>query len=383
MLNLKIALVCTEKLPVPSVAGGAVQIYIEGILPYISKIHEVTVYCVKHPLLLDEEIVDGVRYIRLDATPKEVYIYNVIERIEEDYDLVHVFNRPKWIKILSEKLPNTKFGLSLHNEMFRPKKIVASEAQQCIDRVEYINTVSKFIAEGVSNFYPEAISKLRVVYSGADLENYKVAWSKEARLTKRKLKAKYGLIGYKVVLFVGRINEKKGVDILLRAMKIVMQYNAKAALVVVGSKWFGENERTEYTEFLEELAGTLKGPIIFTGFLPPKEVCEHYNMADVLVCPSQWHEPLARVHYEAMAAGIPMITTNRGGNAEVVSDTGCGIVLDDYRNYVKLSSHIRFILRNPNIAHKMGALGRKLAEDNYNWERVAKDVLEGFESINR
>jgi spore coat protein SA len=380
---LKIALICTEKLPVPPVDGGAVQIYIEGILPYISKVHEITVYCVKHVKLVDEEIVDGVRYIRVDAMPKEIYIENVLKCIEEDYDLVHVFNRPKWIKLVAERLPNTKISLSLHNEMFRLSKICAKEANECIDRVEFINTVSKFIADGVSQYYPNAETKLRVVYSGANTEMYKTAWSKEGKENKEKLKAKYNLNNYKVILFVGRVNEKKGVDILLNAMKIVMQHNNKAALVVIGSKWFGVNEKNKYTEKLEEIAKTLKGPIVFTGFLPPNEVLEHYNLADVFVCPSQWNEPLARVHYEAMASGTPIITTDRGGNAEVVAGLGNGIVIKQYKDPIRFANNIRFILRNPNIARKMGIVGRKLAEEKFNWKRVSVDILNGFEIVNK
>lgn len=380
---MKIALICTEKLPVPPVAGGAVQIYIEGILPYLSKAHEITVYCVRHPKLSDEETVDGVRYIRVPAIPKEVYITNVIENIGEDYDLVHVFNRPKWIRLLSEKLPNTKLSLSLHNEMFRPKKISASEANECVNRVEFINTVSKFIADGVKQYYPNAENKLRVVYSGVDIERFKTAWSIEGKAAKQKLQEKYGLVNYKTVLFVGRLCDKKGVDILLNAMRYIMGRYPRVALVIVGSKWFGDNEQNEYTKSLEEISKKLKGPIVFTGFLPPDEVREHYNLADVFVCPSQWNEPLARVHYEAMAAGVPIVTTNRGGNAEVVAGFDNGLVIDDFTNALTLSRNIYYFLKNPRTAHRMGFNGRQLAEERYTWPRVAEDVLRGFESINR
>lgn len=380
---MRIALVCTEKLPVPPVAGGALQLYLDGILPYLSRKHEITVYCVRHPKLMDEEILNDVRFIRLPAIPKEIYIDNVVNCIEDEYDLVHVFNRPKWIGPLSEKLPNTKLSLSLHNEMFRPGKISSQEAEACINRVEFINTVSKFIAVGVEQFYPNAADKLRVVYSGADIESYKTCWSLEGKKNRKRLKEKYGLSNYKIVLFVGRVNEKKGVDVLLRAMKIVMDHNSKAALVVIGSKWFGENEINEYTKLLHEIATKLRGPIVFTGFLPPDQVREHYNMADVFVCPSQWNEPLARVHYEAMAAGLPIITTNRGGNAEVVEGYGNGLIVSDYANPVVLSNNIRYLLRNPTLARSMGNKGRRLAVERYNWARVASDVLKGFDTVRK
>jgi len=62
---MKIAFICTEKLPVPPISGGAIQIYIEGILPEFSKHHEVTVFSIKHESLKDEEELNGVKYIRV------------------------------------------------------------------------------------------------------------------------------------------------------------------------------------------------------------------------------------------------------------------------------------------------------------------------------
>jgi len=54
-------------------------------------------------------------------------------------------------------------------------------------------------------------------------------------------------------------------------------------------------------------------------------------VGDIFVCASQWNEPLARIHYEAMAAGLPIITTDRGGNAEIFEDNVNGIIIKDYK----------------------------------------------------
>jgi spore coat protein SA len=381
--SLRIALISTEKLPVPPVAGGAVQLYINGILPYLKDKHEITVFTVKHEKLSDYETINGVRFIRMDAIPKEIYIDNVIKNIGNEFDLIHVFNRPKWVKLISDKLPDVKISLSIHNEMFLPKKISSYEAEECIKRVEFINTVSKFIAKGVEQFYPAAKDKLRVVYSGANTDEYKTVWSTEGKLIKKELSMKYQLEGYKVILFVGRVNEKKGVDILLKAMKSVMKYYPKTALLVVGSNWFGENKKTAYISKLELLAKEMGGKIIFTGFLTPDEVCKHYNLANVFVCPSQWNEPLARVHYEAMAAGLPIITTNRGGNAEVVSGYRNGLVLNNYSNPNSLAEYIVYLLRNPKRARQMGMKGRKLAERVFNFRRVAGQIVTEFNEVEK
>ncbi|MCX7924101.1 MAG: glycosyltransferase family 4 protein [Clostridia bacterium] len=377
---MNIALICTEKLPVPPVAGGAVQLYIEGIIPYLSRHYNITVYSIEHPELPAREVKGNVRYIRVPAKTTEQYVSNLKSVITPEFDLIHVFNRPMWVLELGRAFPNVKFSLSLHNEMFHPEKISDKEAIECVNRVEFISTVSKFIADGVEKRCPIAKGKLNVVYSGANVDKYKPAWTEEAIQNKKRLKEKYGIQGYKVVIFVGRLSVKKGVHVLLKALRDVMEAHQKVALVIVGSKWYGENKTDEYARALQNLAKDLKGPIVFTGFLPPSEVVAHYNMADIFVCPSQWNEPLARVHYEAMAAGVPIITTNRGGNAEVVHGHKNGKVINDYNNPVSFASCISYMLYNPLKAAEMGRIGRKCAEEKYNWERVATDVLRLLDS---
>lgn len=380
--SLKIALICTEKLPVPPIDGGAVQLYIEGIAPYLSKHHDVTIFSISHPKLLPEEVKENVRYIRVGAKTDKEYINNLKLKLTYEFDLVLVYNRPSWILPLSENLPNTKFGLSIHNEMFLPEKISTLKAEQTIDRVSFINTVSKFIADGIEMLYPKASDKLNVIYSGVDVEQYKANWSQEGIRNKKILKQKYDIEGFKVVLFIGRLSVKKGVHILLKAMRDVMNIHRNTALVIVGSKWYGENKEDDYTKYVHQLSESLNGPIIFTGFLPPTQIPQHYNLGDVFVCPSQWNEPLARVHYEAMAAGLPIITTNRGGNAEVCRD-GNAIIIDNYDNQSEFEKNISYLLENDEKALELGKNGREVAEEKYNWERVANDVLRAIESAGK
>jgi spore coat protein SA len=381
VINLKIALICTEKLPVPCVAGGAIQQYIDGILPYLSAKHDITVYSVEHPSLSAYDEKNNVKYVRVPGVKADDYIANVKKVITNNFDLIHVFNRPLWVLSLSEILPNTRISLSLHNEMFHPEKIPNIKGAECVKRVEFINTVSKFIADGVKTLYPSAANKLNVVYSAADIDRYKPNWTAEGNKKKNMLKEKYNLRNYRVVLSVGRLSEKKGTHVLINAVKKLMDYRRDIALFVVGSKWYGSNKEDDYTKSLSALSRTLAGPIIFTGFIPPSEIPDYYNIGDVFVCCSQWNEPLARVHYEAMAAGLPIITTNRGGNAEVVSGLNNGIVIDDYKNPDAFTNNINYLLNNPFSSEQMGRSGRALIESRFNWKRVADDILNAFSKV--
>ena len=110
--------------------------------------------------------------------------------------------------------------------------------------------------------------------------------------------------------------------------------------MIIGSKWYGGNETNDYIQILKKISKELKGPVIFTGFLSPNEIPKYYSIGDIFVNMSQWREPLARVHYEAMAAGLPIITTNRGGNAEVMEEGVNGFVMNDYQNPRVLEKNI-------------------------------------------
>lgn len=372
---MRIALICTEKLPVPPVAGGAVQLYIDGITTYLAKDHDITVYGVQHPDLPNEEIRDNIKYIRVSGLTSTMYLNNIKARLENNYDLIHIFNRPRFIISLSEALPDAKFSLSLHNEMFHIKKISDETATLCINKAEFINTVSQYIADTVKLRFPFAEEKLRAVYSGVDSTKYFPGWTEKGAQIKLEMKKKLQIENHSVVLFVGRLSVKKGVHILIKAMQNVIASHPNTALVIVGSKWYGRNEVDDYIRSLHTLSDTLTCPVIYTGFIPPSEIPAYFSIGDVFVCASQWKEPLARVHYEAMAAGLPIITTDRGGNKEVIEGYGNGIAIIDYNNPEEFARQITYLMDNPDIALEKGRKGRQLAEEKYNWERVAAECI--------
>lgn len=377
---MRIAMICTEKLPIPPIRGGAIQQYIDAVLPYIQEKHDITVFSMEDPELPQKEDNHHVHIIRVGGKQKQEYINNAVSRMKNDYDLIHVFNRPQWVNTIADAFPKAAISLSIHNEMFLPSKISKADGERCVKKVKFITTVSRFISEGIKKLYPEASSKLHTVYSGVDIHRYQPIWSDEAMQIREELKTKYGISGKKVVLYVGRLSPKKGTHILLKAMDTVLSSHPDAVLVVVGSKWYGDNQEDSFVRQVKQMSQELNTDIILTGFLPPKEVISHYYLGDVFVCASQWREPLARVHYEAMAAGLPIITTDKGGNAEVVRGAGNGMVLSEYNQPQAFADAITYLFDQPSIALELGKGGRKLAEEKYSWERVANDLMGLFTS---
>jgi spore coat protein SA len=258
--------------------------------------------------------------------------------------------------------------------MFEPHKIDPAEAEWVVAEVERIVTVSDYIGARVAALYPAAAPKLRTIYSGVDLSRFAPPTSGKARAAREALRREHGLEGRQVILFVGRLSPKKGADVLVRAAPLVAKRHPDAALVLVGSKWYGEDKVSDYVAYVRALAARAPIPVVTTGYVPADDVHRWFWAGDLFVCASQWEEPLARVHYEAMAAGLPIITTARGGNPEVVSKQGNGLVVANPEDPAAFADAIHTLLADSGRRTRMGAAGRALAEARFGWERVASDI---------
>ncbi|WP_096199109.1 glycosyltransferase family 4 protein [Bacillus sp. FJAT-45350] len=374
---MNVLIICTEKLPVPPVKGGAIQTYIAGAIPTLSKEHTVTILGTTDPSLPDEETVDNVHYVRKPGGLLETYREEVIEylKTENCYDLIHIFNRPRLVTAVRELAPEAKIILSMHNDMFKPEKISHDEGLLVIKNVDKIVTISDYIGQTITNFFPEVAPKLRTIYSGVDLDNFVPSYSESAIAKREQLRKEYNLGSKKIILFAGRLSLNKGAHILLRAIPELSKKYSDIAVVLMGGKWFSDDGISDYTAYVRSLADCSPVPVIATGFISPDKIQDWFAAADIFVCTSQWQEPLARVHYEAMAAGLPIITTNRGGNAEVIELNKNGLIVEKPDEPLEFAKHLSYLIENPDICLEMGRYGRKLAEAKYSWDRVVNDIL--------
>lgn len=373
---MKVLMICTEKLPVPPISGGAIQTYISGCLPYLSNVHDITVLGRSAPLLPDQETINGVKYIRVPGKVFEIYRAGVVKFIEtETFDLIHIFNRPRLVLPVRSAAPQSKITLSMHNDMFNLDKIDPLEASSAIDELSQIVTVSDYVGNVIRDLYPHASEKLRTVYSGVDSDRFLPGSHPKMQRIRNDLRREHGLENKTVILFVGRLSKNKGVDRLIRALpQLAKRYN-DLALVIVGSNWFSQNDVTDYVAYARALAKKLPVPVVTTGFVSPDEIQNWFAASDLFVCSSVWQEPLARVHYEAMAAGLPIVTTARGGNTEVIQLNEFGLIVENPENPDNFAEVISKLLANRSQMKKMGERGREISVSHYQWERVASQII--------
>lgn len=177
------------------------------------------------------------------------------------------------------------------------------------------------------------------------------------------------------IIYVGRLFPLKGVELLMRAFGSVAG-NGGMILDIVGS---GPQEK-----FLKNLAGELgvSDKVSFYGWLSPKEVKKMYGRSNIFCLPTI-KDASGNVLLEAMAASLPIITTNYAGPAEIVSKE-CAILINltNRNDFVdQLARAISKLSQDAHLRITMGESGKKRCREFFTWESKMKRVSEIYDEI--
>lgn len=172
------------------------------------------------------------------------------------------------------------------------------------------------------------------------------------------------------LLFVGRLNAQKGIELLLRALAVT---TSKVSLDVVGD---GPD-----AERLKALAGELEiaDRVRWIGALPQQQLTEYYRSATALVVPSV-NEGLGLVAVEAQLCETPVIAFDSGGLSDVVSNQRTGILVEDL-SASALAAAIDALLASPDRGAALGAAGRLHALATFAPESVARRYATLYRSV--
>ena len=232
-----------------------------------------------------------------------------------------------------------------------------------MQKVKRFLCVSNYVAEQItgetSAIGALPIDKVEILHNCIDINKFRPIEKNDQNIAK--LKYKYKLQnGDFVLVFTGRLTEEKGVDILLEVMK-KLPWNTKA--IIAGSFIYDEDVSTKFQDKLHRIARELGDRVIFTGYIQQDDLPYIYNLADVAVLPSMWDEPAGLTNIEAMACGLPVITTDAGGIPEYVGDSI--IVKRDKYIVEHITTEIYELMANKEKLHNLCECNRKHVIHNF------------------
>ncbi|KPK02759.1 MAG: hypothetical protein AMK71_01155 [Nitrospira bacterium SG8_35_4] len=228
------------------------------------------------------------------------------------------------------------------------------------NRFRVIIAISNMVKENIIRHYGVDPEKIEILYNGVDLDRFNPENRGKYR---RDIRQSCGIKEKDfVILFVGSGFERKGVKYLLQAVEAVPE---PVTVMIVGKG------------ALNRGALSSRQKIIFCG--PRKDIERYYAAADIFVFPTMY-EPFGNVHLEALASGLPVITTENSGAAEIIADGEQGFVIQRPEDTASLSEKVNYFLQRRDRLESMSSKARKLAEEFSNERHMGK-VLELYENI--
>jgi len=172
------------------------------------------------------------------------------------------------------------------------------------------------------------------------------------------------------ILFVNRIEERKGLIYLLKAFQVLNQEFSNLRLIVVGDG----NLRQECEDYVKT---NKLNEVCFEGQIEVGDVPSYYATSDIFVAPSIFGESFGIVLLEAMATGKPVVAFANEGYEGVLRDKKGGVLVPP-KDYLGLAQQLKSLIQNEDLRKEMGEHGLQEAKA-YSWDKIANQVLSFYE----
>ena len=176
------------------------------------------------------------------------------------------------------------------------------------------------------------------------------------------------------ILFLGRLEKRKGLSYLLRAFVQVKAAVPNARLVVVGSA--DQRQRHAYQRWVDE---SNVRDVVFAGYVPFEVLSRYHHTSQIFCAPNTGNESQGIVLLEAMAAGLPVVASNIDGFAQVITHGVEGLLARPKDSDVLAAALIE-LASDSDMRAAMTAKGRERAQ-HYSWERISQRVLSYYERL--
>jgi phosphatidylinositol alpha-mannosyltransferase len=176
------------------------------------------------------------------------------------------------------------------------------------------------------------------------------------------------------ILFVGRLEPRKGFRYLVEAYARVKVHLPQARLLVVGPY-----RAEDCLPFKKQLRRLRLADVHFLGYVSDEDLARYYQNSQVLCAPSIGFESFGMVLLEAMAAGIPIVAFDIEGYRTVMTHQAEGLLIE-LKDVAALADALVRLLQSPDLRLAMGQRGRATAS-RYTWDRVADQVLDCYHGV--
>ncbi|MCW4030051.1 MAG: glycosyltransferase family 4 protein [Candidatus Bathyarchaeota archaeon] len=235
-------------------------------------------------------------------------------------------------------------------------------------RARKIIAVSHFTKWELTHYYKIPASKIQVIHNGVNINKFKPTTDK------RKAKAELGFNpDDPAIVSVGRLYARKGLFTLIESMPAVTRRFPRAKFIISGK---GQSDEMHKLVAHAERLG-VRDNIIFTGYTPDKDLPKLYQAADVFAFSTFYeHHPFAVL--EALATGLPVVTTTVGGIPETIKTGTNGLLVKPFHSG-QFSDAILRLLENPAEAKEMGVKARETVVRELDWRIVVKDAMKVYD----
>ena len=354
-------------------ATGGVESYVRNLSnELVGMGHEVSVICADTPR--DNEV-NGRINTKVLRTVGKVANTNItpalpLALLREDFDILHTHLPTPWSadwSAIVSRLKNRPLVLTYHSD-------IAGKGLAHHISGAYNLTMLRLLIKNA-----DKIIVTRKGYLSKHLEGQKekmavIPIGVDTRIFRPLVTKKRGDIFFLSVL--DEYHEFKGLDVLLGAIRIAKREMPDLKLIVGG-----EGALKDHYMKVSKSMG-LGGNVEFVGPVPQETLAEYYNSCNLFVLPSTdpTRETFGIVLLEAMACEKPVVATEIAGAAEDIKANNAGLVVSP-GDKEKLAEAMLCILKNQELATKMGSAGRRMVEEKYNWRRVAEQTSKLYEEL--
>ncbi len=298
-----------------------------------------------------------------NPTVTGIDLYNRVRYVvnKNDYDIVHIHGPiAPFLPIYTLMTANAPRVATFHAAFERNiyYKLLNPLFYHFFKRLDGQIAVSRTAKESMIKYFP---GEYRIIPNGIDINRF----NPNVKPIEKYLDGKIN------ILFVGRLEPRKGIRTLFQAMNKVVRKNKNVRLIVVGKGAL----KNLYSYGLREA----KDYVVFEHFVPFEELPRYYATCDIFCSPATGNESFGIVLLEAMASGKPVVATNISGYRDVVRN-GIDGKLVPPRNPYRLAVALLNLMKDPALREKMGKEGRKRSL-SYSWDNVSRQVEEFYKEV--